>query len=107
MAPAPRSRRYGSPLVHADLRFNVTGITTSTINSITLRLYANSASSNGLTVNQVTDNSWQEGQINVTNAPAIGTKVGTSKAFSANTWVSINVTPLRRRMGRSASPWSI
>ena len=82
----------GSPLVRSYLRFNVTGVTTGTVTKVTLRIYANSKSSAGLSVNKVTDTAWQETAINYNNAPAMGSMVGTSPAVSAVGWVAVDVT---------------
>ena len=84
----------GSPLVRAYLRFNVSGINGSPVTKVTLRIYANSSSSAGFTVNKVGDNSWQENEINYNNAPAPGDQVGSSNGFSANAWVSTEVPSL-------------
>ncbi len=81
----------GSPLVRSYLRFNVTGITTGTVSKITLRIYANSKSSAGVSVSKVTDTTWQETTINYNNAPAVGSVLGTSAAVAATGWVVVDI----------------
>ena len=83
----------GSPLVHAYLKFDVSGIN-GTISSVTLRIYANSSSSGGFEVHRVDDNSWQEKTITYNNAPTPGVKVGTSPHFSTHDWVTTDVSGL-------------
>ncbi len=42
----------------------------------------------------VSDNSWGETIINYSNAPAIGSSLGSSGAIkTSGTWISINITP--------------
>jgi hypothetical protein len=84
----------GSPLVRAYLRFNVNGINGSPVTKVTLKIYANSSSSAGFSVNQIPDNSWSEKAINFNNAPAPGSQVGLSSGFSANAWTSTEVPSL-------------
>lgn len=75
------------------LRFNVQGIT-GTITRVTLRVYANSASSTGYNIGNVTDNTWTESTINYNNAPAIGSPVGSSGSFGAGIWTTVDITSL-------------
>ena len=82
----------GSPLVRSYLRFNVTGVTTGTVSKITLRIYANSKSTAGLSVNKVADTTWQETTINYNNAPTLGSTLGSSAAVSATGWVVVDIT---------------
>jgi hypothetical protein len=84
----------GSPQVHSYLRFEVNGISNSPVTKVTLRIYANSASSRGFEVYKVADNNWQEKQITYNNAPSYGDKIGTSTKFPANQWVEVEVSPL-------------
>ncbi len=88
-----------SPIVNSYLRFDVDGIAGDTVSKVTLRIYANSRSNAGFTINMVSNNSWQEGQITYNNAPAISNQIGTSKGFSAKTWVTIDVTSLLKTDG--------
>ena len=84
----------GSPLVYSYLRFSVNGIAGSTVTKVSLRIYTNSSSNAGFSVHTVADNTWQESQITNKNAPTIGKEIATSKGFSGNTWVTVDITPL-------------
>ena len=81
----------GSPLVRSYLRFTVQGLV-GTVSQVTLRVFANSASSTGHEARGVGDITWNEGTINFTNAPAFGSVINSTGAFSAGTWVDVNVT---------------
>jgi hypothetical protein len=87
-------RADGSPQVHSYLRFEVTGVNNNPVVKVTLRIYANSASSRGFDVYKVSNNSWQEKEITYSNAPEYGNKVGTSDKFPANHWVEVDVSSL-------------
>ncbi len=82
----------GSPTVQSYLRFDLSGVS-GTITRATLRVYANSASSAGYTVGGVAG-AWTELGITATNAPSVGTSIGSSGSFSANSWTSVDVTAL-------------
>jgi hypothetical protein len=84
-------RTDASPIIRSYLRFDVQGLT-GTVTKATLRIYANSASSQGCTANSVTDNTWSETSINYTNAPAVGSALGSSGPIGAGTWISMDVT---------------
>jgi len=84
-------RADGSPDLNSYLRFDVQGLTGS-VTSATLRVYANSASSLGYDVYTVSDNTWTESTITYSNAPAMGSQLGSSGTFSAGTWTSVDVT---------------
>jgi len=86
-------RTDGSPIMRSYLRFNIQGVS-GTVTRVTLRVYANSASSAGYDIGNVTDNTWSESTINYNNAPAIGNSVGTSGAFGAGVWTTVDVTSL-------------
>jgi hypothetical protein len=86
-------RADGLPMVRSYLRFNVQGVSGS-ITRVTLRVYANSSSSSGYSVNSMADNSWAELTINYNNAPPVGGSVGSSGAFIGGVWTSIDITPL-------------
>jgi hypothetical protein len=75
------------------LRFNVQGVT-GTITRVTLRVYANSASSAGYNIGNVTNNTWTETGINYNNAPTIGSSVGSSGRITAGTWTTVDITSL-------------
>ena len=73
------------------LRFNVQGIR-GTITKATLRLYAQTASSVGSTVQRVTDNTWNETTINYKNAPKAGKIINLTGTFGANSWIEVDLT---------------
>ncbi|MAT97536.1 MAG: hypothetical protein CL608_10375 [Anaerolineaceae bacterium] len=81
----------GSPIINSYLRFNVQGVTGS-INSVTLRIWANSANTTGIDAAGVTDNSWGETTITYNNAPAAGSTLGSSGVINSGTWVEMDVT---------------
>jgi PKD repeat protein len=76
------------------LRFNVAGLTGS-VNTVTLRLWVNTASANTQTVFNTTSNpAWPEATTNGTNAPAIGsTAYGSSTASPAGAYKDIPLLP--------------
>jgi hypothetical protein len=84
-------RTDASPDIHSYLRFNVQGLS-GTVIKATLRMYANSTSSQGCTVNDVSDNTWSESTINYNNAPLVGSALGSSGAFGGGEWIEIDVT---------------
>ena len=83
----------GSPIVNSNLRFNLSGINGSAIQAM-LRIYANSASSSGVSVAGMNDNNWDEMGINFINAPVMGNIVVTSSVVVAGTWKEMDVTSL-------------
>lgn len=84
-------RADNSPDLNSYLRFDVQGLTGS-ITSATLRIYANSGSSVGYDVYAVTDNTWTETGITYSNAPAMGSQLGSSGVITAGTWTTVDVT---------------
>ncbi len=84
-------RADASPDIRSYLRFNVQGLS-GTVTHATLRVYANTTSSQGYQVHQVSDNTWGESTINYNNMPQVGALIGSSGNFSANAWTSIDVT---------------
>ena len=84
-------RTDASPDIRSYLRFDTQGMN---VVRATLRIYANSASSTGFTVRDVTDNDWLESDLTHNNAPTMGRIVGSSGAFSAGTWTTVDVTSL-------------
>ena len=79
------------PVVRSYLRFTVQGLN-GTVSRATLRIYANSASSQGCTASSVTNSAWSEAAINYNNAPPLGGALGSSGPFGANAWFTIDVT---------------
>jgi acid phosphatase type 7 len=86
-------RADGSPIMRSYLRFNVQGVT-GTITRVTLRIFANSASTTGYTIGTLNNNSWTETGINYNNSPVINNNVGTSGRFSAGVWTTVDLTSL-------------
>jgi hypothetical protein len=86
-------RADASPLVRSYLRFNVQGLSGS-ITHVTLRIFTNSSSSVGYEVRNVVNNTWAEGTINFTNAPAMDVVTATSGPFGTGVWTSVDITPL-------------
>ena len=83
----------GSPDLHAYLRFTVLGLAGYPIQSAQLRVFANTSSSNGINALAVADNTWGENTVTYSNAPAMGSLVGTSSSITSGAWVSVDVTP--------------
>jgi len=75
------------------LRFDIQGVN-GTVTRVTLRVYANSASSSGYNIGNVTDNTWTESTINYNNAPVIGNPVASSGSFGAGVWTTVDITSL-------------
>jgi hypothetical protein len=86
-------RADATPLVRSYLRFNVQGLSGS-ITHVTLRIFTNSSSSAGYEVRNVADNTWTEGTINHTNAPAMDGVIATSGAFGSTVWTTVDITSL-------------
>ena len=86
-------RADATPLVRSYLRFNVQSLSGS-VTRVTLRIFTNSSSSTGYEVRHVADNTWTEGTINHTNAPAMDSVSATSGAFGTGVWTSVDITSL-------------
>jgi hypothetical protein len=84
-------RADASPDMRSYLRFNVQGLN-GTVSRATLRIFANSASTAGIGIWRVSDNTWTESTLNYNNAPAVGSLIGSSTSVSTGTWISIDVT---------------
>lgn len=85
-------RADASPDLHSYLRFNVQGLN-GNVTRATLRIFANSASTLGCNANSLSDNTWTESTINYSNAPAVGSIIGSSTPFGAGVWITLDVTP--------------
>jgi hypothetical protein len=81
----------GSPAVRSFLRFTVSGLS-GTVSSVSLRIYANTAQSAGFDVYVVASDSWTETGITYANAPALGSKLGSSGTVSAGAWNTVSAT---------------
>lgn len=86
-------RADGSPEVHSYLRFLV-GDVNGSVTKATLRLYTTSGSTENYHVTHVTDQSWEEGFVTYTTAPAVGSVIGSAGNFAAGTWTNVDVTSL-------------
>src|SRR5436305_5141927 len=77
------------------LKFTVSGVN-GPVTSATLRVFAQWNSAAGIEVRSVADTSWSENTVTFTNAPAYSSTVtsATQHSYSANTWQSLDVTPL-------------
>jgi len=83
------------PTVYSYLRFNVQNVS-GVVTSATLRVYANTALSGGLSIRNVADNTWGETSVTYNNAPTYGNTgfATTPASFSAGAWLSVDVTSL-------------
>jgi glycoprotein endo-alpha-1,2-mannosidase len=88
----------GSPPVRSYLRFSI-GSLPGPVAKATLRIYPNSSQRTGVTASSVASTSWSETGITYANAPAIGTRRGSSGAVAAGTWTSVDVTNAVRGSG--------
>jgi hypothetical protein len=86
-------RADASPIMRSYLRFTIQGVN-GTITRVTLRIYANSASSTGYNIGNVTNTTWTESTINYNNAPVIGSSIGSSGPFSTGAWTTVDITSL-------------
>jgi parallel beta-helix repeat protein len=77
------------------LRFNVSGIETTSVASVTLRLFAIDSSSVGGQFFIVTDTNWSENTVTWNSAPpGDGGFLGELDAVSSGMWYELDVTPL-------------
>jgi uncharacterized repeat protein (TIGR02543 family) len=81
----------GSPVLNGYLRF-VVGGTKGNVTGATLRVYANSAGVLGYQTQTVSDNSWAESGITYNNAPAVGSVIGASGAFTGGNYTEVDVS---------------
>jgi len=87
-----RADSSGSPKV-GFLKFAVGGVS-GPVTSATLRVYSNWNSASGIQVRSA-DTNWSEQTLTWVNAPAYSpTVTAASTSYSANVWISLNVTPL-------------
>ena len=77
------------------LRFDVSGVGSSTVTSVTLRVFNVDNSPAGGTFTIVSDSGWSEDAVTWANAPAgDGAVLGSLGSVSAGTWYDVDVTPL-------------
>jgi len=88
----------GSPVLNSYLRFGIQGLS-GTVTRATLRLHVYNSSPLGYIVHRVDDNHWNEAKLHYLDAPAIGSALGSSGAYGANTWVEVDVTSYITRNG--------
>jgi acid phosphatase type 7 len=84
-------RGDGSPVVRSYLRFDVQGLS-GAVTRVTLRIFANSASTGGYEIRSVSNNTWVESTITYNNAPAVGNVLGSSPGFNAGVWTTVDIT---------------
>jgi hypothetical protein len=85
-------RTDNSPVVNSYLRFSVSGVGSQPVTQAQLKIYANSASSQGLVAKSVANNTWGETTITSSNAPAMGGSLATSPAVTSGSWVTLDVS---------------
>ncbi len=95
----PVLRVDSSPVANSYLRFNVAGLAGQKVTQALLKIYANSASTEGLVAKTVSDDNWGETTLNFSNAPAMGSTLSTSPAVSAGSWVTLDVTSFITKSG--------
>ena len=82
-----------SPSMRSYLKFTIPRLNNTTISSATLRLYANTSSTAGVSVRSA-GNSWAESTIRWNGSPSPGAIVSSSGAVTSDTWVELNVRTL-------------
>lgn len=82
-----------SPDRRSYLRFTVSGLNYP-VTQATLRFHSFDASTAGVQVRSVSNNTWTETGITYNNAPATGSVVATGAPVSANNWIEVDVTSL-------------
>ncbi len=88
-----------SPVTRSYLRFTVTGLNGTAVQSAVLRIYANSSNKTGFSVQAEANNTWTESQITYSNAPAVGSLIASSKGCASATWVSVDVSSYIKTAG--------
>lgn len=85
----------GSPIKDFLIKFNVSGIGTSTVSSATLRLYIVNPSPVGGVIHPTTTSTWNEASVTWANAPpAASSPTATiGSVTSTGTWITVDVTP--------------
>ena len=80
-----------SPVTRSYVRFVVSGLSGTTVQSVVLRFYTNSTNSTGFSISALANNTWIESKITYNNAPLPGAAINRSKTFSTGTWVSVGL----------------
>ena len=84
-------RADASPDMRSYLRFNVQGLNRS-VSRATLRIFANSASTSGINIYGVSDNTWTNRRSITTTRRLFGSPIGSFSPVGAGTWISIDIT---------------
>ena len=82
-----------SPTMRSYLKFVIPRLNNTTISSATLRVWANSSSTAGVSARSA-GNSWAEGTIRWNGSPSPGAIVSSSGPVTAGTWVELDVRTL-------------
>ena len=92
------------PIKHGLLKFTVSGVGSSTIQGVKLRLFCLDASDKGGDFYRVADNSWQENAVTFnTEPPADAAPIASLGAVSANTWNEVSLGRSSPATGPTAS----
>jgi hypothetical protein len=89
---APTLRVDGSPVMRSYVRFDLSSLSDGLISSAILKVYANSSLSEGFSIDQLANNTWQENSIIYENAPTPGPAIINSGEVSSGQWISIDIT---------------
>jgi acid phosphatase type 7 len=84
--------------IRSYLRFRVDGLA-GPVRAATLRLFAESASRDGLEVRGVADTGWEERTLHYASAPQVQSVVASTGPIRARTWVTADVTALVKGNG--------
>src|SRR3954453_7386139 len=84
----------GSPIKDFLMKFNVSGIGTSTVSSASLRMFVADSSAAGGVVRPTTSNTWNEGSVTWSTAPfSASSPTATIPKVTTGTWITVDVTP--------------
>jgi hypothetical protein len=83
----------GSPVKDFLMKFNVSGVGTSTVSSATLRLFVADSSPVGGDVRPTVGSAWSQGSVTWSTAPAAASSpTATIGKVSSGTWITVDVT---------------
>jgi hypothetical protein len=84
----------GSPVKDFLMKYDVSGIGTSTVGSATLRMFVSDSSPSGGVVRPTSSTGWDEGSVTWSNAPpGASSPTATIGRVSSGTWMTVDVTP--------------
>ncbi len=83
-----------TPDVQSLIRFNVEGFPHGNITQATLRIFSNLDSLHGFDLFTVPENNWNETTITYRNAPSFGRQLEFVASLNANSWATVDVTPI-------------